>query len=391
MMILRLALKNLFGARLRTWLNVVVLSFSFVVIILFQGLYRAMDEQGSKSKIDSEYAGGQFWQANYDAFDPLTIEDSHDRLPPALEALVRDRRATPILIAQGTLYPGGRVMPILVKGIDPDQRILNIPSSFLSVPAGGDIPAIIGSRMAGSAGLKIGDTVTLRWRESGGAFNALDIRIVQIMNTPNPGVDSGQIWVPIEKLRAMTRLEGEATIVVLARDVLEVPEAPGWTHRNLDFLLKDIKAIVQAKSVSTTIIFILLLLLAMLAIFDTQVLSIFRRRKEIGTMMAMGMTRGAVIGLFTLEGALHAVLAAGLAALYGTPLAVFLARKGWALPQATDSYGFAMGDRLFPVYGAGLVLGTTLLVFAVTTIVSYLPARRISRMKPTDALRGRMS
>ena len=54
----------------------------------------------------------------------------------------------------------------------------------------------------------------------------------------------------------------------------------------------------------------ILLMLAMLAVFDTQVLSIFRRQKEIGTYIALGMTRKQVVTLFTLEGAMHAVLAA---------------------------------------------------------------------------------
>ena len=46
----------------------------------------------------------------------------------------------------------------------------------------------------------------------------------------------------------------------------------------------------------------------MLAIFDTQVLSIFRRQKEIGTYVALGMTRKQVVALFTVEGAMHSVL-----------------------------------------------------------------------------------
>ena len=148
---------------------------------------------------------------------------------------------------------------------------------------------------------------------------------------------------------------------------------------------------VQAKTVGGNILYTFLLLLAMLAIFDTQVLSIFKRRKEIGTLMALGMTRGAVIRLFTLEGALHGVLAALAGAAYGMPLAVFLMKKGWAMPQGTDSYGFALGNNLFPAYSAGLVIGTTVLVLTVTTIVSYLPTRKISKLKPTDALRGRIS
>jgi ABC-type antimicrobial peptide transport system permease subunit len=50
-----------------------------------------------------------------------------------------------------------------------------------------------------------------------------------------------------------------------------------------------------------------------------------------------------------------------------------------------------MGERIYPAYSTALVLGITLLVLTVTTIVSYLPSRQISRMKATDALRGRLT
>jgi len=49
--------------------------------------------------------------------------------------------------------------------------------------------------------------------------------------------------------------------------------------------------------------------MALLAVFDTQVLAIFRRRKEMGTLMALGMTRWDIISLFTLEGSLLGILA----------------------------------------------------------------------------------
>ena len=39
----KLALRNLLGAGLRTWLNVIVLSFSFVVIIWMKGLLDGWD------------------------------------------------------------------------------------------------------------------------------------------------------------------------------------------------------------------------------------------------------------------------------------------------------------------------------------------------------------
>ena len=43
------------------------------------------------------------------------------------------------------------------------------------------------------------------------------------------------------------------------------------------------------------------------------------------------------------------------------------------------------------MYSAVLVAGTTVLVFLLTTIVSYLPTRRIAKLEPTDALRGKIA
>ncbi|HUU36988.1 MAG TPA: FtsX-like permease family protein [Candidatus Desulfaltia sp.] len=390
MIIPKLALRNLLGAGLRTWLNVVVLSFSFVVIIWTQGLYKGMNDQAERASVDAILGGGQYWQGKYDPLDVFSLEDAHAVVPEELRAMIAADRATPILVVQGTLYPKGRIQPVVIKGIDPDQKLLSLPSHFLKT--GEDrFPALIGSRMAKNTGLTVGDTVTLRWRDVNGTFDARDVEIVQVMKTTVQSIDQGQVWIPLDKLRTLAGMEDEASLVVVAQGTLERPEAPGWVFRDLDFLLSDVKQLVRMKSAGATILYVVLIMLAMLAIFDTQILSIFRRKKEMGTLMALGFTRGRVIRLFTLEGALHGVLAAIVAALYGIPFLTWYARQGWALPEGIDSYGFAIGEKLFPVYSAGLVIGTTLLVLVITTIVSFLPTRKIAKLKPTEALRGRMS
>lgn len=390
MIIPRLALRNLLGAGLRTWLNVIVLSFCFVLIIWLQGLYKGMGDQARVAQTDAEFGGGQYWQENYDPYDPLTLQDAHAPVPGSLQKMIDEGQATPILISQATIYPEGRLRTILMKGIDPDQNIVNIPTQFLN-QEDEDLPALIGTRMAKNTGLGIGQTVTVRWRDAQGTFDARDARIVQIMKTSVPTVDQAQIWVPLEKMRSLTRMENEASLVILAQDAKEFPQASGWIHKDMDFLLREIDLIVKSKQAGGSIIYTILLALALLAIFNTQVLSIFRRRKEMGTLMAMGMPRGKVIQLFTLEGAMHSILAAIVAAIYGIPLLLWSAKTGWAMPDAIDDFGMALGEALFPVYGTGLVVGTTILILVATTIVSFLPTRKIAKLKPTDALRGKMT
>jgi putative ABC transport system permease protein len=390
MIIPRLALKNLLGAGLRTWLNVIVLSFCFVLIIWLQGLYKGMGDQARVAQTDAEFGGGQYWQENYDPYDPLTLQDAHSPVPGSLQNLIDKGQAAPILISQATIYPEGRLQAILMKGIDPAQSVLNLPTKFLG-QEDEDLPVLIGTRMAKNTGLKIGDTVTVRWRDVQGTFDARDAKIVQVMKTSVPTVDQAQIWVPLEKMRSLTRMENEATLVTLAQGTKEFPQAPGWIHKDMRFLLREIDLMVKSKQAGGSIIYTILLSLALLAIFNTQVLSIFRRRKEMGTLMAMGMPRGKVIQLFTLEGAMHSVLAAIVAAIYGIPLLLWSAKAGWAMPEAVDDFGMALGEALFPVYGTGLVVGTTILILIATTIVSFLPTRKIAKLKPTDALRGKMT
>jgi putative ABC transport system permease protein len=390
MLIPTLARRNLLGAGVRTWLNALALSFSFVVIILLQGVYDGINQQAEQASVAALYGGGQYWHARYDPYDPLTLPDAHGPLPAALDALIRSGRATPILVRQATIYPGGRFRSVLLRGIAPEQKMLSIPTAWLA-QGNGDIPVLIGARMAKSTGLKPGGAVTVQWRDVHGTFDAADATIVQVMRTTMPEIDNDQLWIPLDDLRRLTDMPGQATLVVLAPGTPPPGPVPGWTFRSLADLLRDIRSLVRAKSIGASILYVFLLFLAMLAIFDTQVLALFRRRREIGTLMALGMTRARVIGLFTLEGALHGVLAALLAAAYGIPLLAYLAATGYALPQAVDTFGLAIGNGIFPVYSALLVAGTTLLVLLVTTIVSFLPTRRIARLKPTDALRGKMA
>lgn len=390
MMILRLAIKNILGAGIRSWLNAAVISLALVTVIWNQSLLVGMDDQASRAMVDAEMGGGQYWQELYDPFDPLSYEDAHSPLPPELRALVEREQATPLLVSLGTIYPQGRMRTVSLKGIDPGQNLLSIPSAVLTEEE--DIlPVLIGARMAKATGLQTGDIVALRWREPGGAFNATDAQVVHIMSTTVQSIDSGQIWVPLERLRSMLRLGDEASVVVLGKEVSPPGDVAGWSFKDLDFLLRDIKNLMKSKSIGRTVFFTILMCLGMLAIFDTQVLAIFRRRREMGMLMALGFTRKKIIALFTVEGALHGFMAVLMGLVYGIPLLYFSAVKGFALPQGMDSFGFSIGEKIFPVYSVSLVLGVTMLVLCVTTFVSFLPTRKIAKLKPTDALRGRLS
>ncbi len=379
----QLAYKNLMGAGLRTWLNVGVLSFSFIIIIFYNGLIDGWNEQAKRDSIAWEYGHGQFLHSEYDPFDPFTVLDGHGVLKEE-----QSKNLTPILIRQASIYPDGRMLSVALKGIDVNQSTLELPIQAMKESTAA-IPAMVGENMANAAKLKEGDEVLLRWRDKGGTFDAANITIVKVFDTDVPTVDNGQIWIPIQKLGDMTGLQNNATLFV-ANEQFQATNISGWKFQSQEELLSDLTEIIAMKKVSGSIMYLLLLAIALLAIFDTQVLSVFRRQKEIGTYIALGMTRSQVVGLFTVEGSMYSLLAMLVGSILGIPLFAYLAKTGIAFPAASQDMGIALADRIYPVFGVQLVLTTILLVVIAATIVSFLPARKISKMNPVLALKGKL-
>ena len=389
-MLFKIAIKNLLGAKLRTWLNVFVTALSFFMIILFSAMYDGMLQHAKQVTMDTEIAGGAYWHSEYDPLDPLTFEDAHSVPPAAVQALVGEKKAFPVLVSQASIYPGGRIMPAIMKGIPPGQNIVNMPTDALSGHEEIALPVLIGKGMASDTKLEVGDVFTIRWLDADRTYDANEGTVVHIMDTENFKLDMGHIWIPLNKAQAMLAMEGEATYLTYEKGIPPVQNKGDWIPRDINYLVQDMEAIIEADKPGAQVMYMVLLALAAMGIFNAQVLSIFRRGREIGTLMAIGMTRSRVVGLFTLEGGLNAVLSAVVTLIVFGPILWYFGVYGIPLPIDYSEMGLIIAKRLIPVYTIGLVVSTTILVSIIVLIVSYIPSRRIARMKPTDALRGKV-
>ena len=388
-MLFKIAIKNLLGARLRTFLNVLVTAFSFFLILFMSAMYDGMLEHAKQVTMDTEIAGGAYWHPEYDPLDPMVFEDAHSVVPEEVQSLVDKNKAFPVLVSQASIYPGGRIMPVIMKGIPPEQNIVNMPTEVLAGRDDIAIPVLIGKGMANDTKLNVGDSFTIRWLDVNRTYDADEGTVVHIMDTENFKLDMGHIWIPLEKAQTMLAMEEEATYVTYEKGLPAVQDKGDWISRDINYLVQDMEAIIEADKPGAQIMYMILLALAAMGIFNAQVLSIFRRGKEIGTLMALGMSRQRVVGLFTLEGGLNAMLAAMATLVFFGPVLWYFGVYGIPLPIDYTEMGMIVAKRLIPVYTMGLVVSTTILVSIIVLVVSYIPSRRIARMKPTDALRGK--
>ena len=388
-MLFKIAIKNLLGAGIRTWLNVFVTSVSIFMIIFSSGMYSGMMEHAMNVSIDTEIGGGAYWHPEYDPYDPITFEMAHEKTPDILKNIVQKNDALEVLVNQAAIYPDGRIVPVILKGITAQQSILNLPTNEFLRYNGTNIPIMIGKGMAAYARLDIGDTFTIRWMDSNNAYDASEGEIIHIMDSGNFKIDMGHIWVPLNIAQNILSMPDESTYVVYKQGINEIDNSSTWIKRDVKYLVRDMKAIIDQDRPNAIMIYIILLALAAMGIFNAQTLSIFRRKKEIGTLMALGMEKRKVVLMFTMEGALNAIFAIILTVILFGPILFYFHLNGIPLPIDYSDMGLIISKTLMPVYSPILLIATALIVFIILLIVSYIPSRRISKMHPVDAIRGK--
>ena len=122
----------------------------------------------------------------------------------------------------------------IIKGINPEQTIFLLPTHTLDTSTTA-LPAFIGHSMANSMNLSKGDYLTIRWRDAQGTFDATEIVIAEVFTSNVPAVETGQVYVPLDKLWEMTGLQGEATLLTYRNPDTQRAEAqrPCYYQYNL--------------------------------------------------------------------------------------------------------------------------------------------------------------
>ncbi|MFC1743697.1 ABC transporter permease [Candidatus Riflebacteria bacterium] len=393
MVLFKVALKNLFGTGTRFWLNVLVISVSIIVILWAKGTYAGLTYKIVNSMLRTEAGGGHIISAGFDSLDTLTYENSIKSIPPTMQKLIQQKKASAVLFCNCTIYVKGRVIQGVFKGIDPEQEILTLPTEKLgSSLANGNIPLLLGVRMAKKLKCKKGDIITIKWRDSRGSFDALDFSVVELMNTENPRVDENSIWLSISHLQKMFALEGKLSYLLLKSEkdlkIAEKLQSGYWISRDKTKLTKWIMDLIRADEQNIRVIYALLLFLCSVGIFNAQVVAVFKRRQEIGTMMALGLRKKQIVWLFTLEGIITTSVASIMVFPLGFPLFYWSAVTGFSSSYA-EGMGFPLPERILAVYNVETVIFTLLFISILMGLVAWFPARKISRMEPAQALSGR--
>lgn len=305
-------------------------------------------------------------------------------LLPLLERLPNVAGVSPMVSGAGLALRGEAVLSVALMGVDLERydRMIGLRSKVVSGTARLEPgEAIVGRELAQDLGVRAGDRLTVQTTTS-----SESLRVTALVDLGVRDLNRRTVIVPLRAAQNLLALPGGATGLDLtlddvwkAQSLAESMRAQypykieSWQESNAQLV-----SALNAQSVSTGIIRAVVLAVVVLGIASVLVVSVVQKRREIGILRAMGATRGQVLRLFLVQGAVVGAIGSAL----GLLLAVALI---WAFTH------FVRGSDGLPLFNISLPLSTAVRVALVATlcgvVAAIAPARSASRLDPAQAIR----
>jgi putative ABC transport system permease protein len=415
-MILKIALRNIGRHKRRTILSAITIAAGLIVFILMDSTLTGIDRMSIDNMINLTTGALKIQTVQYDQEKntfPLAYGINAASLSALETTLGRDRRvmhATRRTQFLGQLSNYTETVPVVGTVIDEatDTSVFGlkqyITGSYFGQNNGREI--LIGRQLAQDLGVGVGDNITLYALTKYDSRNADQFRIAGLLNTADPTINHSGVFITFTAANDFLDLENSVSeldvsvkrnsnLAVFSRDVTSIQAALQNEFPNLRVntfleLGAGVLEITRAKRVSGIVFMAIILVIAVVGIFNTVFMSVYERIREIGVLRAHGMKPRDVTVMFVLEGMVTGLLGSVLGLATGSLINVYLVTTGIPMEKvvggiATASYGISgsiYGEWNVPAIVLAFCLG-----IIVATVAGIIPARRASKIQVTQALR----
>jgi lipoprotein-releasing system permease protein len=275
---------------------------------------------------------------------------------------------------------------ISLIGVEPEEyaQIVPLPEKIVNGSyrlTNTDI--LIGIELAEDLGVQVNDKLHVATAAGG----SLTLTIAGIFDLGSRGANLRNAYVLLSTGQNLINLPGGVSVIdltvadpyaaeVIAQSIASETglEALSWIRTNNQFFVG-----MNAQKFSSELIRLFVGLSVAAGIASVLVVSVVQRSKEIGILRAMGGSRGQVMRVFLIQGAIVGLLGS----LVGSSLATLMLgiwRTMVKNPDGTPMFAISIEPSLFVT--AAVVASVTGLIAAVT------PALRAARMEPVEAIRA---
>ncbi len=416
MLLLTLAVRNLFRHGRRTALTASALAFGIALMVLGRAWTAAMEKAVVTPAKDATLGHVQVFARDAAADEgghvSFIMPQNNYRLlaePRALAERIlsrepRLRAGLGRLMVGALLSSGESSMEGILIGIDPAARAAVYPALQLRegrhfVP--GERGVLVNRGVATRLGLRPGGVLVALGNASDGRLSGLKLNVTGTWWVKGlEAYEWGACYADLAAVQQLLDVGDQAGVLVFRQADPRQPAGPIASDLNRAFAHEGIPAraytweemggpFIGGMTLTRFIASITDVLMAVIVaagIMNTALMSVFERTREVGTLRAIGARRGRVMSLFLLE-AIFLGLGGGLGGgLAGAGLVALLGRTGIPAFSEAQRYSYG-GDFLFPRVDWTDVASVPAVMVVVCVVAALGPAVMAARLRPATALR----
>ena len=333
---------------------------------------------------------------------------------PIAETLAKQAHVlgvAPMVSSQGLLSRAESMRGVVLRGVDPalEGRVSDLPKQLIvgsiSDLKPGQFGVVLGTQLAGTLGIRVGDRVNLLVPEgdltpAGMMPRMRALQVVGMVDSGHYEYDSTLAVMHWKDAAALLRMTDPTGLRVKVDDMQKAPEiavrlaqvvpqalwVSDWSRSNRNWF-----AAVQTEKKMMFIILTLIIAVAAFNLVSTLVMTVTDKQADIAILRTMGASAGLVQRIFLVQGLAIGLLDSLLGVGFGLLIALnidvivpfietlfrvqFLPRDIYFISQLPSDV------RLDDVLKVGIM------AFVLSILATIYPSRRAAQVKPAEALR----
>lgn len=403
--IMKMGLLNVTRNKRRTIITISMITFGMLVIIFVSGFLESISKSLQESLILSETGDLQIMAKGYKRYKSSgSLDYTIQNVSKLIGELKREPQIaslTPRITVGGLLSNGNQSVYCWGTAIEPATVNEALPK-LLTAKTGASRElrldksdgTVIGAGLAKKLGANPGSILTLVAYDKYGAMNAVDLIVTDMTQYTTDAENDGKIIMTEGNARKLLGLEDEATeICIKLHDRSQMEELKNSLNRKygarygIEFytwpeLMGSYAQIISMFQGVQFIILLIMVVVVLIAVINTILMSVFERTHEIGTLMAIGSSRGRIIKIFMAESFWLGLTGIIIGSISGIILSSLLAIKGipFSAPGTTQT------AYIKPMLNADLVLTPAMILLLVSILAGIYPSRYAAKLDPIEAI-----
>ena len=396
----KLAWRNIWRNKTRTFVFVAAAFLGFGVAILAINLMKSISQQRTNDAIDIQTSHIELHKKGF-------IEDKEiSQFIPDADVLISEIRKVPNVNSVSKRISSNAVIASSensvageIKGVFPeDEKKVSVLKDFIVdgtfLTGSSENQILVSKKIADKLKLKIRSKVVLTLKAANGEIVGAAFKVAGIFVTPSSPFDEMTFVVNYTDIAALMGISQPHEIAVRVTDanLLQTTEQAIKSKLPISIAINNWKELLPELTAfdgflnMVGVLFSIVIIIGLgFSLLNTMNMIVQERTKEIGMLRAIGLSRLKVLSMLVKEAGMMMFVGSFSGIILGVVLVLITSKTGIRI----TSDGGALGIRstVYPNLNPELLVMIIIIASVLTSVISLFPALRAFNIKPQTALK----